>query len=67
MGGGGYQPLRAASDLGHSHLDLCALPAAILPGDVVVTAQWLSRNQVLAAGMADKGHVVGVAMTGVCR
>lgn len=42
-------------------------PAAMLPGDVVVTAQWLSKNQVHSAGMADKGHVVGVAMRDVCQ
>lgn len=56
---GGW-PLRAASDLGHSHLGLCALPAAMLPGDVVVTAQWLSRNQVHIAGMTDKKGVLVV-------
>lgn len=42
-------------------------PAAMLPGDVVVTARWLSRNQVHSAGMADKGRVVGVAMRYVCQ
>lgn len=50
-----------------SHLGLYGLLAAMLPGDVVVTAQWLSRNQVHTAGMADKGHVVGVAMRYVCQ
>lgn len=55
------RPLRAASDLDQSHLGLCTLLAAMLPGDVVVTAQWLSRNRLHTAGMADKGHVGGVA------
>lgn len=61
----GWPAAQGSIRSGHSHLGLCTL-LAVLPGDVVVTAQWLSRNRLHAAGMADKGHVGGVAMM-VCQ